>query len=191
MKSRFARVSLAAAILLWPAWLCAADGEQVEGSWFPLLFYGLNFLIFLGIVRKYGWPRITQFFRDRSHTIREIRDRAEKAYREAQELANEAAERLRQLQADQHKLKTEMDQETAHLIARMRDAASEAVSRIQRDTEITRLALHDGAQRRLRHTMAEAAGGLARELVRQNFRASDQTLLLQSFVERIGEETRR
>jgi len=191
MKVRIARISLTAAVAFWPSWLFAAEGEQVEGSWFALIFYTINFLLFLWIVRRYGWPDITQFFHDRSHTIREIRGRAEKAYQEAQELANRAAQQLRQLEADKRKMMSELDEETTYQIGQMNDAAREAVSRIRRDTEITTAALRDGAQRRLRHTMAEATGRIARELVSRNFKASDQTRLLQGFIDRIGEEGRR
>jgi ATP synthase F0 subunit b len=190
MKARIASVSVTAATVFWPSWVFAAEGQQAEGSWFALIFYAVNFLLFLWIVRRYGWSRITQFFHDRSHTIRDIRGRAEKAHHEAQELANRAAQQLRQLEADQHKMMSELDEETTYQMSQMNDAAREAVSRIRRDKEITIVALRDGAQRRLRQTMAEAAGRIARELVTRNFQASDQARLLQGFIERIGEEAR-
>jgi F0F1-type ATP synthase membrane subunit b/b' len=191
MKARIARISLTAAMAFWPSWVFAAEGEQAEGSWFALIFYAINFLLFLWIVRRYGWPYIMQFFNDRSHNIREIRGRAEKAYHDAQELANRAAQQLQQLEADKRKMKSELDEETTYQIGQLNDAAREAVSRIRRDTKVTTAALRDGAQRRLRHTMAEATGKIARELVSRNFRASDQTRLLRGFIDRIGEEARQ
>ncbi len=169
----------------------AAEGEEAKGSWFALIFYAINFLLFLWIVRRYGWPRITQFFRSRSHTIRDIRGRAEKAYQEAQQLANRAAQQLRQLAADQRRMTSELDEETAYQIEQINDAAHEAVKRVRRDAEISTAALRDGAQRRLRQTMAEAAGTIARELVSRNFQAADQARLLQGFIDRIDEEARR
>jgi F-type H+-transporting ATPase subunit b len=190
MKARIASIIVTAAAVLWPGWVFAAEGEPAEGSWFALIFYTVNFLLFLWIVWKYGWSRITQFFRDRSHNIREIRGRAEKAYREAQELASRAAQQLQQLEADKRKMMSELDEETTYQVRQVNEAALEAVSRIRRDTEITRTALRDAAQRRLRETMAEAAGRLAREIVSRNFRASDQARLLQGFIDRIGEEAR-
>jgi F-type H+-transporting ATPase subunit b len=190
MKTRIASVSVWAATVLWPGWVFAAEGEPAEGSWFALIFYAINFLLFLWIVRRYGWPYITQFFHGRSSTIREIRGRAEKVYQEAQELATRAAQQLQQLEADKRKMMSELDEETAYQVKQVNEAAREAVSRIRRDTEITRAALRDAAQRRLRETMAEAAGRLAREIISRNFRASDQARLLQGFVDRIGEEAR-
>jgi ATP synthase F0 subunit b len=190
MKARIASLGVWAATVLWPGWVFAAEGKPAEGSWFALIFYAINFLLFLWIVRRYGWPYITQFFHDRSSNIREIRGRAEKAYQEAQELATRAAQQLQQLEADQRKMASELDEETAYQVGQANEGAREAVSRIRRDTEITKAALRDAAQRRLRETMAEAAGRLAREIISRNFRASDQARLLQGFVDRIGEEAR-
>jgi F0F1-type ATP synthase membrane subunit b/b' len=190
MKARITTISLTASALCWPSSVFATQGETAHGSWFALIFYGINFLLFLWIVRRYGWSRVTQFFHDRSHTIGEIRGRAEKAYREAQELAKGASQLLQHLEADQRKLMSELDNGTAYQVAQMTDAAREAVNRLQRDTEITTAALREGAQRRLRQTMAEAAGTIARELVKRNFQASDQARLLQGFINGIGEEAR-
>jgi len=190
MKARIISISLWAAIVLWPAWSFAAEGEPAQGSWFALIFYAINFVLFVWLVHKYGWPYITQFFHGRSSAIREIRSRADKAYQDAQELARRARQQLEQLAADQHKMRSELDDETAYQVRQLNEAASEAVSRIRRDTEITRTALREAAQRRLRETMAEAAGRLAHEIISRNFRASDQARLLQGFIDRIGEEAR-
>jgi F-type H+-transporting ATPase subunit b len=190
MTSRIARIGLIAAILSWPGWVFAADAEQSEGSWFALIFYAINFLLFLWIVRAYAWPRIAEFFRSRSRTIRDNRSRAEKAFHEAQEIATRAARLLRQLDTDKRTLMVELDEETAYLVRQINQAARDTVNRIRRDTESTVVALKDGAQRRLRRTVAEAAGRIARELLARNFQPSDQDRLLRGFVEDIGEETR-
>jgi len=190
MKSRITTISLTVAIAFWPGWVFAAEQEQAEGSWFALIFYAINFLLFLWIVRKYGWARITQFFRDRSRSIRDIRSRAEKAFQDARALADRAARQLQLLEEDESTMMAELDEETTYQIGQINQAAIEAVSRIRRDTEITREALRYAAQRRLRQTMAEAAGGIARELVSRNFQASDQARLLEGFIDRMGEEAR-
>jgi ATP synthase F0 subunit b len=190
MNRRITKIGLIAVMALWPGWALAAEGAQAEGSWFALIFYAINFLLFLWIVNRYGWPRIRQFFHERSRIIRDNRARVEKAHREAQELANRAAQELRELEADKRKVMADLDQETNYQVGQINQAAHDAVSRIRRDMEITRLALRDGAQRRLRQTMAAAAGRIAHELVSRNFQASDQAELLRGFVDRIGEETR-
>lgn len=188
MKTRTSALVIAAALLFWPAWVFAAESEQAGGAWFPLIFYVINFLLFLWIVRRFGWSRIIEFFRDRSHNIREVRGRAEQAYRDAQELGKRAAQQLQQLEAEKRKLMAELDAETNYQVTQINQSVHEAVNRIKNDTNATKLALHEGAQRRLREAMAEAAGKIARELIIQNFRASDQARLLERFIARMGEE---
>jgi len=183
-------IILTLVVAMWPGVVFAAEGEQPEGSWSALIFYAINFVLFLGIVQRYGWPAIAVFFRERAKTIRQTRDRAEKAYQDAQKLAGRAAQLLRQLEADKQTLMTELNQETDYQVKQLNEAARDAVTRIRRDAEITKVALHEGAQRHLRETMADGAGRIARELVARNFRPSDQARLLGSFVDRIGEEAR-
>jgi F0F1-type ATP synthase membrane subunit b/b' len=191
MNSRIAKCALGIAVLLWPSAGLTAEAKPTEGSWLALIFYGINFLLFLWVLRVYGWPWISEFFHSRSGIIRENRNRAERAFREAQELANRAAQLLRQLDADKQALLTELEDETNYEIRRINQAAREAVDRIWLDTHTTRAALLDGAQRRLRQALAEATGRIARELVSRNFQPSDQARLLQEFVERIGGEARQ
>ncbi len=191
MNSRIAKLALGMAVLLWPASGLAAEAEPSEGSWLALIFYGINFVLFVWILRAYGWPRISEFFHNRSGVIRDNRNRAERAFRDAQELANRAAQQLRQLDAEKRAMLAELDDETNYEIRRIEEAARETVDRIRRDTQRARVALLDGAQRRLRQALAEAAGGIARELVTRNFQPSDQARLLHNFVEHVGEETRQ
>src|SRR5262249_47923933 len=111
MRSRI-RLVVAAALLFWPASVFAAESEQAGGSWFSLIFYAINFLLFIWIVRRYAWAGIIQFFRDRSRNIRDIRGRAEKAYQDAQELGRRAAQQLELLEADKRRMMAELDAET-------------------------------------------------------------------------------
>jgi F0F1-type ATP synthase membrane subunit b/b' len=94
------------------------------------------------------------------------------------------------LEAEKSQIATELDQETAFQISRIHSATQEAVNRIRRDSQVALVALHEAAQRRLRQSLAVAAGMIARELLRRNFQATDQGRLLQGFVERIGQEAR-
>jgi F-type H+-transporting ATPase subunit b len=177
--------------LLWPTLAFAAGGEAAQGSWLALIFYTINFVLFLWICRYYGGSTITDFFHDRARTIRENRNRAEHAFREAQALANQAARQLEWLDADKARIAAELGDETAYQVERIREAAREAANRLRRDTDLTTAALREGAQRRLRQTMAEGAGRQARELVKLNFRAGDQERLLEDFIERVGDEAAR
>jgi F-type H+-transporting ATPase subunit b len=189
MKSRIAILLTAAA--LWPSLAYAAEGAEPAGSWSSLIFYAINFVLFLWVVKHYGGARISGFFHDRAKTIRETISRAEKAFRDAQDLANAAAERTAKLEAEKAKIASDLADETVYQIGRIYDVAQEAAARIKRDSELTVAALRESGQRRLRETMAAAAGRIAREVLARNFEAADQRRLLDGFVGKLGEEARR
>jgi F-type H+-transporting ATPase subunit b len=189
MKSRVAILLTAAA--LWPSLAYAAENAEPQASWLSLIFYAINFALFVWLVRHYGGPRITGFFRDRAKTIRETIGRAEKAFQEAQELANVAAERIARLEAEKTAIASDLADETVYEVGRIYDIAQETVARIKRDTDLTAAALRENAQRRLRETMAAAAGRIAYQTLERNFRPEDQSRLLDGFIDRLGEEARR
>lgn len=189
MKSRIAILLTAAA--LWPSLAYAAENAEPQASWFSLIFYAINFVLFVWLVKHYGGARISGFFRDRAKTIRETIGRAEKAFQEAQELANVAAERIAKLEAEKTAIASDLADETVYQVGRIYDIAREAVARIKHDSELTASAVRENAQRRLRETMAAAAGRIAYQTLARNFRPEDQRRLLDGFIDKLGEEARR
>jgi F0F1-type ATP synthase membrane subunit b/b' len=193
MKRRLAVSAIAVPALaaLCPGLGYAAEGGEEAGSWFPLIFYAINFAIFIWVLKHYAGDAIVNYFKDRSTTIRETMARAESRYREAQERANRAAERMAKLEAEKTRIASDLADETVYQIGKLYDAAHETVARLKRDAEQTAAALREAAQRQVRHALAEAAGHLARELLRRNFEPADQARLLEGLSERLSEEARR
>src|SRR5579863_436119 len=187
------RIAIAAALVgaaLTPTLALAAENGAGEegGSWFALLFYVINFALFVGILWKYALPAARHFFRDRAVGIRDTMSKAEAAFHGAQEVANRAAERMARLEAEKSQIASDLADETVYQIGRIYDLAQEAAARVKRDAEQGAAAMAENAQRRVREALAHAAGSLARELVANNFQAGDQTHLLRGFVEKLGEE---
>jgi len=194
IRRSYSLAGLTGAALLVPAagW-CAegSGGEAAGGSWLSLLFYIINFAVFVWILVHYAGPAARKFFADRAGGIKETFSRAEATYKEAQEMANRAAERMSRLEAEKKQIRTDLDAETAHLVARVREMANETALRIVRDTELTGHAITEAAQRQVRAKLAEATGRLARELMEKNFNDDDQARLLRSFEQRLAQEASR
>ena len=182
-----------AALLLPAAGWCAEGGGEAAsgGSWLSLLFYVINFAAFVWILVHYAGPAARKFFADRATGIRETFARAEATYKEAQDLANRAAERMSRLEAEKKQLRADLDAETAYIADRIREMARETALRIVRDTELTGNAITEAAQRRVRATLAEATGKRARALMVKSFTAEDQARLLRGFGEKLAQEARR
>ncbi len=187
-----ARITIAAALVgatLTPTLAMAAEGAAEErGSWGALLFYVINFLLFAAILWKYALPAARNFFKQRALGIRETMSKAEAAFRGAQEVANRAAERMARLEAEKNQIASDLADETVFQISRIYDLGQEAAARIRHDAEVSATALGENARRRVRETLAQAAGNLARELVVNDFKADDQGRLLRGFVEKLGQE---
>lgn len=189
MKARIAILAVLLGTTLTPALAIAAEGAGEErGTWGALIFYVINFLLFIGVLWKYALPAGRNFFRDRAVGIREGQSKAETAFREAQNLANRAAERMARLEAEKTQIASDLADETVYQIGRIYDLAQEAAARIRRDAQSSGAAMAENAQRQVREALAHAAGNLARELVTSSFEAGDQTRLLQGFVEKLSEE---
>jgi F-type H+-transporting ATPase subunit b len=189
MKSRIAIAAVLIGAALTPTLARAAEsGAEERGSWGALFFYVVNFLLFVGILWKYALPAARHFFRDRATGISETFSKAESAFRGAQELANRAAERMAKLEAEKSQISSDLVDETVFQIGRIYDLAREAAARIKRDSELSAAAMADNAQRRVRASLALAAGSLALEIVVNNFQPADQTRLLQGFVDKLGEQ---
>lgn len=190
MKQRIG-IAIFAGAVLCPSLACAAEAPESSGSWFSLIFYVINFVIFLWILRRYAGPPVLKYFGDRATRMRESMSRADAAFQEAQDLANRAAERIAKLEAEKAQISSDLADETVYLVGRIYDQAHESVARIKHDTKMTAVALREAAHRRARESLAAGAGYLAREMVEQSFVPADQRRLLDSFLEKLREEVRR
>jgi F-type H+-transporting ATPase subunit b len=192
MKSRIAIAATLIGAALTPTLaLAAEDRAEGHGTWGALFFYIVNFLLFAGIIWKYALPAAQNFFKERATGIRATLAKADAAFRDAQALANRAAERMAKLDAEKSQIASDLADETAYQVGRIYDLAQENAARIKRDAEVSAGAMAENANRRVREALAHAAGNLARDLVANNFQPSDQTRLLQGFVEKLGQEAVR
>jgi len=188
-----AAIATALSVGLFPALaFCAENTAATEtGSWFALLFYVINFSLFVVIIVRYAGPAIKGFFRDRAVGIRQNMQLADSALLEAQERASRAAEQMSRLDAEKARIASEMTDETVYQVGRIYDMAREAVARLKRDTELTSAALRESGRRHVREAMALAAGEIARELIVRNFEPSDQSRLLEQFRVKLNQEAGR
>jgi F-type H+-transporting ATPase subunit b len=170
----------------------AEEGGGAEhGSWLLLTFFAINFAVFVWALVHFAGPAARKFFSDRATTIREGLSRAEKAFAEAQDLANKAAARMAALAAELKKLGEELDEETGFQVAKVKELAKSTAERIKRDTSVSSAALSEAARRRVRAQLAESAASLARDLIGRNFQPADQGRLLDGFMDKIGSGDQR
>ena len=177
--------TLAAAF--FPRAALAAEGAGAEhGSWLLLMFFAINFALFVFVLIYFAGAPLRKFFADRAVTIRTALSRAQSVLAEAEDLANKAAARMAALSAELAKVADELEQETAFQIGKVKDLAKSTAERIRRDTETSHYALAEAAKRRVRAQLAESAATVARELISRNFQPSDQGQLIDGFMDKLG-----
>jgi F0F1-type ATP synthase membrane subunit b/b' len=179
---------LAAAFFVYaiPSAHAAEDGGAGHGSWLLLLFFAINFALFVGVLVYFAGPAVRKFFADRAVTIRTSLSRAQSALTEAEDMANKAAARMAALAAELKKLGDELEQETAFQVGKVRDLAKSTGERIRRDTGMSASALSEAAKRRVRAQLAESAATLASDLIGRNFQPSDQGRLIDGFMDKLA-----
>ena len=174
------------AAALFPSAALAAEAEAQQGSWLLLLFFTINFILFVFIIGYFAAPVVRKFFADRAATIRTGLSRAERAFAEAQDVANKAAARIAALEAELKKTAAEIEQETGFQLARIADLANSTAERIRHDAVLSTAALTEATKRRVRARLAESAANLARDLIGRDFHRDDQGRLIDGFMEQLG-----
>lgn len=189
MKSPIRIAAGLAALAFSPALAQGAEGaEGGGGSWLRLLFFVINFALFVFILVYFAAPLVRKFFSDRSGEIRGTLARAGAAFEQAQNLADESRTRLEGLEAEKARLLAELNAETAHQVRTVREMALSAAERIKRDAEMTAAAMADAAERRMRHRLAAAVTAQARGIITRDFQDADQGRLLTGFMDKLKEE---
>jgi len=185
MKKWITSAALIGAALLPSAALAAAEADEQQGSWLLLLFFTINFILFVFVLGYFAGPLARKFFADRAATIRTGLSRAERAFTEAQDLANKAAARMAALEAELKKTAAEIEEETAFQVTRVAELAKSTAERIRNDAVLSTAALAESAKRRVRARLAETAATLARDLIGREFQRDDQGRLIDGFMEQL------
>ena len=186
MKKWITSAALIGAALFPSAALAAAEAEEPQGSWLLLLFFTINFILFVFVLGYFAGPLARKFFADRAATIRTGLSRAERAFTEAQDLANKAAARMAALEAELKTTAAEIEEETAFQVTRVAELAKSTAERIRNDAVLSTAALAEAAKRRVRARLAETAATLARDLIGREFQRDDQGRLIDGFMEQLA-----
>jgi F-type H+-transporting ATPase subunit b len=186
MKKWITSAAIFAAAFFPQAAHAAEDAGAEHGSWLLLMFFAINFALFVWVLVHFAGPVLKKFFADRAVTIRTALSRAQSAFAEAEDLANKAAARMAALAAELKKLADELEEETAFQVGKVADLAKSTAERIHRDTEMSSSALSEAAKRRVRAQLAESATSMASDLIGRNFQPSDQGRLINGFMDQLG-----
>jgi F-type H+-transporting ATPase subunit b len=179
-------IAATALLGMLPSLALAAEHSTPEGgSWLVLLFYIINFAIFVYLIAHYAAPAIRDFFHQRATLIRNNLRQSQADYKIAQEAEQQVRTLLAGLETEKARVLQDMRDATEVEVARIREQSRTAAQRIRRDGELMAQNTADQARRQVRAAMAAIAIAKARELIRAEFESRDQSRLLNDFIDTI------
>jgi len=206
-----------AALLALPLLLCAAqtraadetgeavaEAEHLEGQHGPLSlrevlvghealqFWGavVNFSLLVWLLVRFGRRPVASFLEDRRERIdRGIREAAEvKAKAEA--VFNEYTQRLKTLDQELNKLRSDIARAAAEDRARIVADAEESAKRVKAETEALVARQAEQLEAEIRREVVQAAIDAAERAVRESANAEDQRRLAEAFASELARVSR-
>jgi F-type H+-transporting ATPase subunit b len=181
--------SLAAIVVLSvaPALVAASEEAHAEhGSpWLTLVFSAVNLTIFILILRRYAWPAVRNWVRDRRREVIKALEEAARAKQEAEQLKAEWESRLSHLPAEIEAMRRQAREEMARERDRVLEAARKTAASIRKDAERAAEQEVRSAQDMLRREVAAQALELAQELARQRMTPETQQRFVTEFLSQV------
>lgn len=159
--------------------------EEHAFPWLSLIFSTINLLIFLAILKRFAWPAVRSWTKDRSRSVVATLQQAALAKREAEELKARWQERMAGLGGELEALRQQAREEIERERQQMLDAARQAAEAIRRDAERATAQEVRDAQSRLRVEVAQQALGLARNMAKQRLTAADHERFVGEFLSKV------
>jgi len=110
-----------------------AEGGHHGIPWLTLGFTFLNFIMFMAVLRRYVWPPIKQWVRERHELVVQELEAATRATREAQELRAQWQARIANLETELQQLRAQAQADIEREKERLLTAAREAAEGIRRE----------------------------------------------------------
>jgi F-type H+-transporting ATPase subunit b len=168
------------------AWASAAAAEHHAPSISQILFPLGNFLIYAFILKKFAVPVVRDFLRSRREEIlASIQDAAE-SKKQAEAVVSEYRAKLADIQREVDAIAAELRAEGEREKATLIREAEALAAKIKEDAAFLADQEVKIAQRKIREEIAAQAESAARELLGRHLRASDQSRLIEDFIQNVG-----
>ncbi len=178
--------------LLWASVAMAAggghDGEthHASGAWLNLLFAGINFTLFVYLLRRFTRVPLSDFLGKRRKEMVEAMSKAVRAKEEADRIKTEYEAKAAALDETRQKLVDELRAIAVKDRDRMLAAAEAAGQRLREEAERTAQSDLERARRELRAEAARLAAELAARDIESRLTADDRRGLVHEFLEELA-----
>jgi F-type H+-transporting ATPase subunit b len=152
----------------------------------PFILMVLNFVVFLAILAKWGWPAASKLAADRHDQIKNALEEAATLRKKAADKLAEYETRIKDLDSEIKKLVDGVRADAAADRERILAAAATQAAQMKKDAEQRIAAEIELARTALTREVAAASVAATEKLLREKVTAADQQKLVASFISDIG-----
>lgn len=181
--------------LLACATLAFASGPEEGGhheapSILTLAFPLINFAIYLWILNRFAWPKISAYLGERRQLVIEALEAASRAKQHAEALKAEYERKLAGLEEDARRVQGELRAMADLEARRLLEAAEANATRVRADAQLVADQELARARREIQGEAARLIAEVAERLLQSNLNAADQERFLQRFLSGIDAQAR-
>ena len=160
----------------------AGVGSQLLG----LVFFSVNFVLFVLLLRRYALPVVRDALRRRRETIVQALNEAKRAQEEAEQMRREYEEKLAGLAAEQERIRAQAVEAAQREKERILEDARRLAERVHTEAHLIAQREVEGARRVLRDEVAKQAVRVATDLLRSHLAPADQGRFVQDLIREVN-----
>ncbi len=170
------------------AWAAEDTQSQHAGSsqLLTLLFFTINFLIFVFVLRKFAFGIVKQKLKERQASVVQALDEAKRAKEEAEQLRQEYEQKIANLAAEEEQFRMHAIEAAERERMRVMEDARQMAEQATAEVQLIALREIEAARQLLRKEVAQQAVRIATELIKKNVNASDNSRLIQNLVREVS-----
>ncbi len=175
-------LSLSCSGLAW----AASDAHGGGSALLTLGFFGINFLIFAFVIRRFTRDLIRRKLKERHETVVRALEEAKKAKEAADTLRQEYDTKLANLAAEEEQLRSQAVEAAERERLRLLEEAQQMAERAKTEVQLIAQREVEEARRLLRREVATQAVRIATALIQKNVTRDDNRRLVAQLVQEVG-----
>ena len=151
-----------------------------------LLFFTINFLIFVFVLRKFAFGIVKQKLKERQASVVQALDEAKAAKEEAEQFRHEYEQKIANLAAEEEQFRTQAIEAAERERMRVTQEARQMAERATAEVQLIAQREIEAARQLLRKEIAQQAVTIAAALIQKNITYSDNNRLIRNLVHEVS-----
>jgi len=151
-----------------------------------LLFFTINFIIFVFVLRKFAFGIVKQKLKERQASVVQALHEAKRAKEEAEQLRQEYEQKIANLAAEEEQFRTQAIEAAERQRMRVMEEARQMAERTTAEVQLIAQREIEAARQLLRKEVAQQAVRIATKLIQTHVTRSDNSRLIQNLIHEVS-----